>query len=155
MRIVSLNPVAKHVTTVRHYAFVTAVLILPVGIDNRRVRASVPDTLLWLSVLLLLRRAAGQRWSNLRGTTRLLGMLLLVRLLLRLLLLLLMHRVSTDLGVLLLRRLLLLAVLLHLLIHVVRLRCGHSHGHHSVHLRLLLLLSTTHHLLHVVWRRYL
>lgn len=57
-------------------------------------------------------------------------LMLLMGVLLLLLLLLLLHRVAT-LGVLLL----LLAVLLtvHLLIHVERLRCGHSHVHHSVH----------------------
>lgn len=86
LRVVGLNPVAEDVSAVCDDAFVTAVLILPVGIDDRRVLTTVPDTLLGSDVLL--RRAAGQRWSNLVGahvTT----------------LLLLLHRMARNLRVLL------------------------------------------------------
>lgn len=88
LRVVGLNPVAEDVPAVCDDAFVTAVLILPVGIDDRRVLTTVPDTLLGSDVLL--RRAAGERWSNLVGahvTT--------------LLLLLLLHRMARNLRVLL------------------------------------------------------
>lgn len=120
LRVVRLNPVAKYVTAMCDDTFVTAVLILPVGIDDRWVLAAVPDTLLGSCVLL--RWAAGQWWGNLVGahvtTPRLL-----------LLLLLLLHRVARNLRVLLLS---LLLLTVHLLIHVVRLRWCHAHVHHSI-----------------------
>lgn len=137
--VIGLNPVAEDVPAVCDDAFVTAVLILPVGIDDRRVLTSVPDTLLGSDVLL--RRAAGQRRGNLVGahvTTRLL---------------LLLHRMTRMLRVLLS----LLLTVWHLLIHVVWLRWCHAHVHHSVHvcigkvvllhLLLLLLLRRHSHLL--------
>lgn len=57
LRVVGLNPVAEDVPAVCDDAFVTAVLILPVGTDDRQVLTSVPDTLLGSGVLL--RWAAG------------------------------------------------------------------------------------------------
>lgn len=87
LRVVGLNPVAEDVPAVCDDAFVTAVLILPVGIDDRRVLTTVPDTLLGSDVLL--RWAAGQWRSNLVGAH------------VSTLLLLLLHRMTRKLRVLL------------------------------------------------------